>query len=247
LGNTLETLRAKNPTGNNFPEALAAEYLAYAESLSEEGHPIRSAHFAQKGLDALAGRDVPLEENDAYDENRKSLMRMLTPDVKEIAGAKAARAQMMFDCWADGKALCEDGFVAALSDVEYIADLLVHGDDNQFTAQFETGSSVLTDKSIALIDVIGRRVAGYGEYQIELMAYANKPKASRRVKALASDRILAIEKALITRGVDAGRIHKHPGVKKNEVFLSVDEAGVAKNTIAISIQTFGQLPEPKKP
>lgn len=246
-GSNLEALRAKNPAGKNFNQVLAAEYLGYAESLSEEGHPIRTSRFAQKGLDAISGYDVAPEESDTLAEQRKALLASLTPDVKEVAPAKAARAQLQFDCWADGKALCEEGFNDALAEIEFIADLLVHDDDNRFKVEFDGSKSRLSEKANTVLDVIAKRVATYGEYQVELMAYGNKTKSSSKIKALASNRILAIEKALIARGVDAGRIHKHRSTHGSEVFLSVDEADDSQNAVAISIQTFRQVPEVKSP
>ena len=246
-GSNLEALRDKKPVGESFNQILAAEYLGYAESLAEEGHPIRTNRFSGKGLDALAGSEVAPEESDKLAEQRKALMAVLTPDVKEIAPAKAARAQMMFDCWADGKKLCEEEFASALSDVEFIADVLVHGSDNRFALRFAEGSTVLSDAAETVLDVVAKKVAGMGEYQVELMAYGFTPKAPAKIKALASRRVIAIEKGLIKRGVDAGRIHRHTAGSSKEVFLSIDVIEGGQDNVGLSIQTYGQPEEAVAP
>ena len=48
-GNLAE-LHALAPASNDFPSALAAEYLAYGESEKEQGRPIIADKFAEKGL-----------------------------------------------------------------------------------------------------------------------------------------------------------------------------------------------------
>ena len=238
-GGPLAELRMKAPSGGDFPQALAAEYLAYAEARSEDGHPLRANHFAKKGLAALAGEAVDLEKKPALEHSRNALLAVLTPDVKEVAPVKAARAQLLFDCWAEKEGVCKAGFVEALTDLQFIADALVHGEDNRFTVPFTAGSSALGMPGDAILDIIASRVVGLGEYQVEIAPMVRKGW-------LATARILAIEKGLITRGVDAGRIHVHRVEKSKEVALSIDKK---KNTddVVLSIQTYGQPQEAVTP
>lgn len=233
LGGQLTELRAKKPSGDSFSQFLASEYLAYAESIFEEGHPLRADYFARKGLAALKNEDVELEERPALVESRQELLAVLTPDIKEVAPAKAAHAQLLFDCWAEKKRLCEEGFPAALADLQFIADVLVHGEGNRFRVEFAKNSAVLSNEASTILDIIGKRVSGYGEYQVQL-------KPAVKTGSVTAKRLLALEKGLITRGVNAGRIETVRDHKDHEVVLSIDKGRQGKNTIAITIQTYGQ-------
>ena len=176
LGSNLVELRGKNPTGDTFSHALASEYLAYAEARAEEGHPLRANYFAGKGLTALAGKPVDLEKKPALEESRQSLLAVLTQDVEEVAPAKAARAQLMFDCWVEKEGVCKEGFADALTDLQFIADALVHGEDNNFAVPFAAGSSALDAQGEAVLDIISNRVAALGEYQVEAAPADTKNK-----------------------------------------------------------------------
>jgi OOP family OmpA-OmpF porin len=236
LGSNIAELRTKSVGGDTFAQALAAEYLAYAEARAEEGHPLRANYFAGKGLDSLAGKPVDLEKKPELEESRRSLLAVLTPDVEEVAPAKAARAQLMFDCWVEKEGVCKEGFAGALTDLQFIADALVHGEDNHFTVPFAAGSSALDAQGGAILDVISNRVAGLGEYQVEAVPADIKNR-------MTAPRLLTIEKGLIKRGVDAGRIHTHRKGKNKEVALSSDDHKHNANNVMISIQTYG---EPKE-
>jgi len=236
MGDHLAALREKKPSGDTFPQALAAEYLAYSESLAEEGHPLRANYFAGKGLAALESGDADLEDKPALAESRQALVSVLTPDIKEIAPAKAARAQLLFDCWAEKEGVCKNSFATALADLQFIADALVHGENNHFVAHFEPGSAVLTGEISAIVDVVARRVASLGEYNVEMTAPSKK-------SALSGKRLLVLEKALIARGVNAGRLHVHRSAGSREVMLSIDRDNMDANSVAISIQTYGQPEE----
>lgn len=236
MGSNLAELRSKDLSGSDFSQALAAEYLAYAEARNEEGHPIRANYFAGKGLAAFKGEMVELEKKPVLEESRQALLAVLTPDVKDIAAAKAARAQLLFDCWAEKAGVCRDGFVDALTDLQFIADALVHGKDNRFTVAFAAGSSALDAQGTAILDIVGGSVAGLGEYNIEIVP------ADRKNRMTAA-RLLVIEKGLIKRGVDAGRIHTHRKGSKSEVLLSDDRSKQHTNNVVLSIQTYGQPQE----
>lgn len=235
MGDHLVELRAKNPTGESFSQALAAEYLRYAEARLEEEHPLRANYFAGKGLDALAGDTVELEKKPALEESRQALLAVLTPDVKEIAPAKAARAQLMFDCWAEKEGVCKEGFAEALADLQFIADALVHGEDNHFIVPFTKGSSGLSGQGNSILDIIATRVKTLGDYKVNIEPPAKKGK-------LATTRRLAIEKGLIARGVDAGRIQAGRAEASREVTLSTDKKKDA-DSVVLFIQTYTQPPE----
>lgn len=138
-GANLVLLAAHDPQATDFNSSLAAEYLAYAESMSEQDHPVLSEYYADKGLKALSGEPVPPEQakddDKAVIEGRKQLLAVLTDDVKSVAPQKLARAQLLFDCWQQQhrtggnvkKAPCAEEFSASLAEVQEVADSFIHG------------------------------------------------------------------------------------------------------------------------
>jgi OOP family OmpA-OmpF porin len=234
MGDVLAELKSKVLTSDTFPQALASEYRAYAESLVEEGHPLRARHFAKKGLAALAEGDVAPEEKPAFASSRQALVAVLTPDVKEIAPTKAARAQLLFDCWVEKETVCKDSFTLALAELQVIADALVHEGNTRFVAEFAPNSAVLSDSAATTLSIAAKRIAGFGEYQVELQPPPRKGK-------LATQRVLAVEEGLIKRGVHAGKITVSGKTKNNEVTLSVDKKKQPANSVVILIQTYGPL------
>lgn len=230
LGDDLASLRAKKPAANDFNSSLASEYLAYAEARAEENHPIRADHFAAKGLTALDGGDVELEESSEFSESRQTLLAVLTDDIKEIAPSKAARGQILFDCMVEEGGICKESFAHELKDLQFIADALVHGENNRFAVGFAASSATLTAQGTSMLDIVANRVSKLGDYQLAIESSAKKQKLNHL-------RVLAVEKGLIARGVDAGKIEEARKHKGEEVSLSTDKRPSA-DTVVISISTY---------
>ncbi len=248
VGKKLAQLQQKPPEGTTFNALLAKEYFAYAESLAERGHPIRADRYAAKSSAAMDNHLVLPDESSDLPSQRAALMLVLNDDVKEVVPDQAARAQALFDCLANESgifdmftdSLCKESFATALADVQFVADTLVHGDGNKFAVHFAPASAAFSSEAEKIMDVVARRINGMGKYKIELVAYGKKPQAKSKTKLLATKRILAVEKALIVRGVNAGLIYDHSAASKDEVFLDVRQAGESADAVGITIQTFGQ-------
>lgn len=253
-GDRLALLQQQPIEGEDFTTHLASEYRSYAESLAERGQYVLADEFAYKGLAALDGMEVLPEEHESLAAEREALMLILTDDVEEAAPEIAARAQALFDCLATEQnhsdtteALCKESFEAALADLQFVADTLVHGDGNRFAVHFAAGSAALTDRGQKVLDVVARRVSGLGKYKLELVAYGNRPKAGAATRALAAKRLIAIETVLIDKGVGAQYIHSHPASRAGEVFLDMHASGSKRDAVGITLQTFGQPDEVMAP
>lgn len=134
-GTPLDTLQRSHPEPHDFTSALATEYLGFAESEKEQGFGKNATRFAQKGLKAEKGEHVPPEnpndwnipedERVALEDARKQLNVALTEDTIRIIPQKAARAQMLYDCWmaqaergqAMEDAACAEEFGSVIGDV----------------------------------------------------------------------------------------------------------------------------------
>ncbi len=129
----MEELQATVPAGDAFQRALAAEYLAFAQSEAAQYDWIDSRHFARKGLVAArAGAAGPEAPDDwrlpdgtvaAIGDARQRLLAAFAADARRREPELAARAQRRFDCWleqqeenwqTDHIAACRDGLAADL-------------------------------------------------------------------------------------------------------------------------------------
>ncbi len=133
-GGELRKAEMWEPTGSAFQKGLYAGYLERSSSEYGEGDYRESDVFAGKAMVAGAGKAVqptvigaralPPDHADMLTSARDRLMAALAAGAAEKAPAKAARAQVMFDCWVeeqreyrqpDDIAACKSGFFAALN------------------------------------------------------------------------------------------------------------------------------------
>ena len=139
---SLTQLSNKNPqVDSGFNARVAAEYLAYAQSESEQGQKEDANYYAKKGLRAERGEMVEPEtvpeslrqdKPKRYAELTKARARLLKAMSADAVAAKpevAARAQLLFDCWVDqqqemasGEIIsCGQEFSLTLKDLEKTA------------------------------------------------------------------------------------------------------------------------------
>jgi outer membrane protein OmpA-like peptidoglycan-associated protein len=224
----LAQLKELAPNSDNFQSALAAEYLAYSESEAEQGRAHSSEHFAGKGLDSMHGEMVLPDEtsNAKLIEPRAELMAALSDDVKHVAAQKAARAQMLFDCWNEQvnsklSPVCADEFNNAFEEIQSVADSFIHGEAAHHVVVFEASSSTMDAAADGVVAEVAAHVKKLGKYRIQLDAHPKNPDDN----ALADARLDALQAALVKAGVSAGRIKTARGNEGKVVVLSsaIDE------------------------
>lgn len=121
-------LRERNLAGEDFPSALAREYLAYAESERELGRAEHAEALAARGLLA-AGQKPPLPFEPVADKtlvsaHRRLLAHLQGDAVREVPD-DLARAQLLYECWLAqvqqgepaGKAACGFEFRAVMNEI----------------------------------------------------------------------------------------------------------------------------------
>ncbi len=133
----LDDLKATQPSGPAFTQALSREYLAFAESQKNQYSWFNSWHFAKKGLDAAHGVAVPPENPADWDVGgqpaadlaaaRTRLLRVLDGAAPRHLPSLTATAQVKYDCWVEEQdrgwktadiAACRQNFLAAMSALE---------------------------------------------------------------------------------------------------------------------------------
>lgn len=253
---SLTKLRDLNPQANDFSSSLAAEYLAYANSESEQGHMIVAEHYARKGIKAANHENVapdrldtslPQAERDQVASARGVLLHLLTSDMKSVAPQKLARAQLLFDCWqhqlskhvsedvAENIAPCADEFQSDVSELQTVADSFIHGSGTTHILQFAPGSAAIDADGRKVIDEVAAQLAENADYTVVVESFGG-----HKQHALARSRMNAVKAALVKVGVAANHIKIKQSSSK-AVVLSSDGSEQHRDRVDITIQPYGQV------
>ena len=105
----IQEIKTAEGTGDAYSKALTDQYKAFVVELTNAYDWSHADYFAQKGLSAAKGEDVPPEDvakwkvmdssKDDLNTARKSLMAALDGGARESKPDLAAKAQVRFDCW----------------------------------------------------------------------------------------------------------------------------------------------------
>lgn len=249
-------LRLIDPEANSFNDALAAEYLAYANAQSEKNHEFTAEYFAEKGMRAWRGENVPPEPvedflarpvKDKLSASRRVLMALLTEDVKHVVPQPAARAQLLFDCWAkqennrkqDAPA-CAQELPAALVELQTVAASFGLGSEIAHDVRFPYGSAKPGRTTQRKVRAIASALKTETAYAIEIEGRADTPAA----KELLERRTAALSDAFAAQGIAADRIRIKETSGQKAVYLS-DDAGIKdRNLVRITVHTFKPYREP---
>lgn len=238
----LQQLKDISPVANDFPSSLAAEYLAYSESEIEQKRDSSADYFAAKGVDAAKGGNVEPDRvsNDSPNfkkltQSRAALMEALTEGAKKLAPQKAARAQLLFDCWNEQeskkismqKISCEKEFAIAYDELRDVADDITYGADSKNTVEFVPGNADLGGDEMLLIKAIAAHLSGYSDYAVQLDAHLDGKDIKSKQLFLMNKRIAVLKSSLIKAGIPKKKIFiAKPSAKKpsqDAVHLSNDD------------------------
>lgn len=229
---SLHELRQATPQGTPFQTALAQEYLAFAESEMRQYDWGSSKLFADKGLKAAYGQDVPPETVEAWDipeaavgelvTARDQLAGVLTPENATAQPVLTARAQFFYDCWLeqqeeawqeDDIASCREGFYRSVKTLIGVpAPEPVEAEPMVFSSAyivfFEWDKYVLTAEATGIVDTAARDLLASGEenYEVVLNGHADRSGSAEYNLKLSQKRAEAVKAALVERGVKADAI-----------------------------------------
>jgi hypothetical protein len=243
-GNSLERLRAASPSADNFASALAAEYLAYSESEAEQKNTEIAEHFAQKGLDALAGSEVLPENPASLTAERASLLRSLTPEVRRVAAQKAARAQLLFDCWSTQSAAsgnkdtpCKLPFEDSLSALQEVSDSVMFGADSEHVIYFSPEGAGLNAEMKARLSEVAKHLTTQPDTIALLQPHHNVQDTLTARGKLIRQRMNNITAALVHKGISQHRISPMKPTSPKAVCLSSDEVMLETDEVDILIRS----------
>lgn len=246
---SLIRLSMQDPQANDYSSSLAAEYLAYAQSEAEQGHFLAAEYFAGKGQRALKGEKVEPEMpaaslapvlRDELTKARGDLALLQTEDIKRVAPQKAARAQLLYDCWGRQKselamqqAPCGDEFRSTLTEIQMIADSFTYGNESSHLIRFAAKSSRLEDEAKIALDEIIDKLGPAANYKIDIHARTNGKKNSLAIK-----RAQAIRNYFLAKTIADTHIKIIVENESKAVHLSSDEDLPDANTIQLIVRIF---------
>lgn len=247
---SLQQLNLLNPQANDFESALAAEYLAFANSESEQGRALSAEYYAGKGMAAWSGEDVlPETVDDATPRplkrellaTRELLMALLIEDVVTVVPQPAARAQLLFDCWVKqsgsrtkDSGLCVNELQTELATLEDVAVSLGYISETAKHVHFAPKSGKLGKNSLGEIKKIVASIKRDAPYILELSGNTSSAKRARLFK----QRAVEIRKALRARGVGDAHIRLHETVSEKTVYLSNDSIMTDSDVVTVTIRSF---------
>jgi OOP family OmpA-OmpF porin len=223
---SLQELRKVNPTGSEFQQALAKEYLQLASQEEENYNWADSWHFADKGLSAAYGNDVGPEnitdwhiapdKKPDLEKARDDLLTALKPEVVAAQPALAARAYRYFDCWAMWEErgwqpakteMCHSGFDDALAELKQAAipkAVAAEGgvETTSYIVFFEWNHATLSKTGAQQVDEVAQALAGESGYEVVLNGHTDTTGLEKYNLTLSKRRAESVEKRLIQGGID---------------------------------------------
>lgn len=223
---SLEELRHATPTGNEFQQALAKEYLQLAAQEEQNYNWQNSWHFADKGLSAAYGNDIGPENVSDWgidgeakvemEKARDDLLTALRPDVVSANPVVAARAYRYFDCWVERQgegwqankiAECKQGFEDNLAELKISksapsaptsADAV---DTTSYIVFFEWNSASVSKSGEKVISGVIDSLSGESGYEIVLNGHTDTTGLEKFNLLLSRKRAEAVARRLEKGGI----------------------------------------------
>jgi len=225
---SLQELRQIEPTGTEFQQALAKEYLLLASEDEQNYNWAGSWHFADKGLSAAYGNDVgpeniedwniPADKKADLEKGRDDLLSALKPEVVAAHPVLAARAYRYFDCWVareegawETKRIddCRHGFEDSLTELMNATQPEPTGagagaaavDTTSYIVFFEWNRATLSKTGTKVINDVADSLSGETGYEVVLNGHTDTTGLEKYNLKLSKKRADAVAEALKARGV----------------------------------------------
>jgi OOP family OmpA-OmpF porin len=222
-GEVMQLKNAKVEGGTAFTRALAGEYKKYAIYESEvEFEWAHAAIFARKGLRAVKGEMVPVDEVSAWEipanrtadltAARAKLMAHFQNGTRERQPEISAEAQVQLECWMEeeweeepkGVARCRDAFNAAVAKLGMVAAApkIV----KTFIVYFDLNKDVITADAQKVLDDVKKASAEIKPTNIYLAGHTDTTGSSNYNQDLSNRRVKAVGAALSKMGVTSSAL-----------------------------------------
>ncbi|MGE5147169.1 MAG: OmpA family protein [Candidatus Eiseniibacteriota bacterium] len=223
----LATLKAMQPKGSAFDQALKKEYQTLGEFEFAQSDHQHAHRDIRKGIAAGNGASVLPEDPRSWYlpdrsrreliDNQGKLLAALDDGGRERNPAAAARAQVMFDCWVEeehedvwyrGAAnpyqpedikRCKEGFLAAMQ------ELLV-ATKTQFIIFFAFDKYNLDAAAVKVVGDIVNAAKAAPSARVSVFGFTDTAGSAQYNLELSKKRAQAVAGALVQRGIAANRI-----------------------------------------
>ena len=223
----LATLKAMQPRGSAFDQALKKEYQTLGEFEFAQSDHQHAQRDILKGIQAGQGSSpLPEDPRSWYLPNRSrhllveehgKLLAALDGGGRERNPAAAARAQVMFDCWVEeehedvwyrGAAnpyqpedlkRCKEGYLAAMQ------ELLVAPQSN-FIIFFAFDKYNLDAAAVRVVGDIATAAKASPSARVSVFGFTDTAGSAQYNLELSKKRAQAVANALVQRGIAANRI-----------------------------------------
>ena len=223
---SLETLRQTTPQGSAFHAALAELYLSFAESEATQYDWWSSGHFADKGLVAAQGFEVPIEAPEDWNipeharaqlaSAHASLSQALTLQLREAQPKRAAHMQFYYECWLEQQEeawqeadieTCRRNFFATLNETDAPVISAIQP-DSSYLLYFPWDEAVLSQgQTYQELQTIAASLKHSEYYEIVINGHADRSGTDTYNMELSENRARFVSESLVASGVRPDRIH----------------------------------------
>jgi outer membrane protein OmpA-like peptidoglycan-associated protein len=248
-GQQLGDARAIQPTGSEFNQSLYSGYIGLSESEFGEGDYQDSDAFANRAIQAgtgdgvapeeIAARSLPAENADELSDARTKLMAALDAGAGERDPARAAEAQVMFDCWMQEQeenfqpadiARCRDGFHAALDAIApSVAMSKPKPDAVRFIVYFPSDKAVLDADAQQVIAEARAAAAKLGQPVVKISGNADTVGNAEYNQNLSELRAQAVAKVLGEGDLPAKAVVTEAHGESQPAIMTADETSEPRN------------------
>lgn len=228
MGLELSDAEKVKPTGDAFSTTLYKQYISLARTEYAEGDYIDSDAFSIRARDAAAGKPAEPEAVAARQQTKKNakalsagrdkLMKALSGDAKTRIPGEAARAQTMYECWAqeqeenfqaDDIDNCRIGFYTALAKVNYKPPVMKAPKPApkpkplSFLVHFDFDASTLSAKAKATVAEAAKAIVASKPKNVSVIGHTDRAGADGYNIRLGERRANAVAAELVKAGVSA--------------------------------------------
>ncbi len=228
MGLELSDAERVKPTGDAFSTTLYKQYISLARTEYAEGDYVDSDAFSIRARDAAAGKPAEPEAVAARQQTKKNakalsagrdkLMKALSGDAKTRIPGEAAKAQTMYECWAqeqeenfqaDDIDNCRIGFYTALAKVNYKPPVMKAPKPApkpkplSFLVHFDFDASTLSAKGKATVAEAAKAIMASKPKNVSVIGHTDRAGADGYNIRLGERRANAVAAELVKAGVSA--------------------------------------------
>ena len=243
-GQALYGAQRIQPTGSDFAQNLYSGYIDLAEDEYAEGDYSDSDVFARRAVavgtgsavapEAIESRWLPAEHVAELTDARAKLIAALDAGATEKDPARAAQAQVMFDCWMQeqeenwqpediGK--CRDGFMAALDTItpKIAAVSKPKPEAVRYVVYFRTDQANLDAAAEAVIAEAKAAAAKIGGAVVRISGNADRVGPDQYNVILSEMRAAAVAKLMAVGDVPIKAVYTEAFGEAQPAIMTADE------------------------